>query len=105
MLQAAYTSDSWAIQAQNPQDSEALLRTRCGVLGITVLSFYYAFGEYDVVVIVEAPNNVSAATLAITVAAGGAVKALKTTVLLSGAEGLEALQEVGKMAYQPPGGS
>ena len=43
---------------------------------------YFAFGESDAYVIVEAPDNVSAAAVALAANAGGAVR-LKTTVLLT----------------------
>ena len=35
---------------------------------------YYSFGKYDVVVIVEMPDNVSAAAIVIAAVAGGALK-------------------------------
>ena len=51
-------------------------------LGGKIESMYYAFGTSDVYVIVEAPDNVTAAALAMGVAATGTV-GIKTTVLLS----------------------
>ena len=83
MLQASYTSERWAPQISHPQNRDDELRLRCAVHGVRVLYFYYAFGEYDVVVIVEAPDNVTAAALAMVVASGGALNALKTTVLMT----------------------
>jgi uncharacterized protein with GYD domain len=67
------------------------------------LGAYYAFGEHDVVLIAEFPDNVSAAAIALTVAAGGAAKEFKTTVLLSVDEVLEAMRRAGRAAYRPPG--
>jgi uncharacterized protein with GYD domain len=51
-------------------------------LGGKIESMYYAFGDTDVYVIVEAPDNVTAAALAMGVAATGTV-GIKTTVLLT----------------------
>jgi uncharacterized protein with GYD domain len=51
-------------------------------LGGKIESIYYAFGDTDVYVIVEAPDNITAAALAMAVAATGTV-GVKTTVLLS----------------------
>jgi len=45
-------------------------------------SYYFAFGDSDVVVIVDVPDNVTAAALAIGIAATGTVST-KTTVLLT----------------------
>jgi len=102
MLQAAYTSESWAAQLQNPQNRAEYARTLVEANGGKLLGFYYAFGEYDVVAIYEAPDNVSTAALALAVAAGGAMKAQKTTVLMSAEEGLEAMKRASGTGYRPP---
>ena len=49
------------------------------------------------------PDEETTGGLAITLAAGGAVKASKTTLLMSGAQGVEALNKAGIVAktYQP----
>ena len=49
----------------------------------------------------EMPDNVSAAALSLAVTAGGSVKAVKTTPLLSVAEGLSALKKAGSLGYKP----
>ena len=64
-------------------------------------AFYYAFGEPDLFVILDAPDNVSAAAGALTVTAAGAVS-IKTTVLLSAEELDQAAKK--SAAYRPPGG-
>src|SRR5437867_4612884 len=48
-------------------------------------SFYYAFGDTNAFVIVDVPDNVTAAAVALTVGASGAVT-LKATVLMTGEE-------------------
>ncbi len=45
-------------------------------------AFYYAFGEDDVYLIFDAPDNASAAALSLAVSASGAAT-VKTTVLLT----------------------
>lgn len=45
-------------------------------------AFYFAFGDQDVVTIVDVPDNVTAAALAIGISATGTV-GVKTTVLLT----------------------
>jgi GYD domain len=66
---------------------------------------YYAFGEYDAVIITELPDNVSAASLLLAAAGGGALKALKTTVLMSVEEGIEAMRRASRTGDRPPGSS
>ena len=51
-------------------------------LGGTVESFHFAFGDRDAVVIIDCPDNVTAAGLALSVASSGAVN-IKTTPLLT----------------------
>jgi uncharacterized protein with GYD domain len=54
-----------------------------------------------VVVIFDAPDDTAAASVAMAVAAGGAVKAAKTTRLLSGQEWVESLRRAQNSQYQP----
>jgi uncharacterized protein with GYD domain len=103
MFQASYTSDNWAGQIQHPQNRAEQVRSMIEANGGKLLGFYYAFGEYDVVVIIEAPDNVSYSALALAVAGSGAMKAGKTTPLMSVEEGLEAMRRAGGTGYRPPG--
>ena len=69
-------------------------------LGGKIESMYYAFGDTDVYVIVEAPDNVTAAALAMGVSATGSV-AVKTTVLMT----VEEIDQASKktLSYRPAG--
>jgi uncharacterized protein with GYD domain len=72
-------------------------------LGGHLESVYYAFGEDDVVVIAEMPDNVSAAAIALAVGASGAFKTFKTTPLMTVEEGIEAMRKASGTGYRPPG--
>jgi len=63
--------------------------------------FYYAFGESDVVTVIDLPDNATAAGIALLIAASGKVR-IKTTVLLSPEEVDAAVKGGGN--YRPPGG-
>ncbi|MCI0859897.1 MAG: GYD domain-containing protein [Chloroflexi bacterium] len=89
---------------QNPQNRLEAIRPVVERLGGRVVSFDYAFGDYDVVAIMEVPDNVSAAALAMAVGSGGALRDYKTTVLLSMEEAMEAMRKAGDAGYRPPGG-
>lgn len=69
-------------------------------LGGTVESFYFAFGDEDVFIIGELPDNATAAALALRVNAAGAASC-KTTVLLTPQEVDAAVKKTG--TYRPPG--
>jgi uncharacterized protein with GYD domain len=69
-------------------------------MGGTVEAFYFAFGDNDVFIIGDLPDNASAAALVLRVNATGAAKC-KTTVLITPQEVDEAVKKSG--AYRPPG--
>lgn len=78
----------------------AAARAHIESLGGKIESFYYAFGESDVIVIADLPDVTSVAALSITLAASGAVSS-KTTVLLTPEEIDSAVKK--SSAYSPPG--
>ena len=102
MYQAAYTAESMAAQINEPQDRIEAVRPALEALGATILAGGFPFGEYDVLVIYEAPDDTTAASLAMAIAAGGAVKSSKTTRLLSGQEWTESLRKAQGSQYRPP---
>ena len=102
LAQVAYTSEAWATQLQNPGNPLERVQGLFNALGGEVEHFWYAFGEYDVVAIVNLPDNVNMAAGVMAVISGGAVKAAKTTPLMTIDEGIEAMTKAGSLAYQPP---
>lgn len=69
-------------------------------MGGKIEAFYYAFGDADAVVIIDAPDNASAAALSMAVNASGAVS-LKTIPLLTAEELDQAAKK--KINYRAPG--
>ena len=69
-------------------------------VGGTVEAFYYAFGETDLYVIADLPDNVSMTAVALLVTASGAID-IKTTVLITPEEVDEAVKKT--PSYRPPG--
>src|ERR1700674_2663354 len=60
MYQAAYTSESWAAQLKNPQNRvEAVGRAACEAVGGKLVGGWYCFGDYDLVIIADVPDNES----------------------------------------------
>jgi hypothetical protein len=51
----------------------------------------------------EMPDNVSAAAFSLAGSAGGGIKAVKTTPLLTIDEGIEAMRKAAGAGYRPPG--
>ncbi len=69
-------------------------------VGGTLEAFYFAFGDNDFYVIVDAPDNVSITAASLVVNVSGAVK-IKTTVLLTPEEVDQAVKKT--VDYRPPG--
>jgi uncharacterized protein with GYD domain len=103
LIQASYTAEAWRTLINKPENRTEVLRPFIEKLGGRTVHSWYAFGEHDIVAIMEMPDNVSAAALSLAQAAGGALKSLKTTPLLEIAEGLEAMKRASKSGYRPPG--
>ena len=61
---------------------------------------YYSFGETDMFIVCELPDNVSASAFSMIASSGGAAK-VKTTVLISAEEIDRATKKT--VNYQPPG--
>jgi uncharacterized protein with GYD domain len=99
MYQFAYTGESWAAQVKKPENRiENVGRAVCEAAGGKFVGGWLCFGEYDAVLIADMPNMESMAAIALAIAAGGALKASKTTALMSGAQGVEALKKADTIA-------
>ena len=104
LVQASYTTQGVSGLLKNPEDRATSLRPLIEGMGGKIESLYFAFGESDVVVIVELPDNVAMAALSMAVGASGAVTNFKTTVLMPMSDGVEAARKAGSIGYRPPGG-
>ena len=102
MYQVSFTPDAWSKMVKEPQNRETAIRPSIEKLGGKLLGYWMAFGEADAVVIVQMPDNVSAAAAALAATASGSCKSLKTTVLMSVEEGMEAMRKAQTGSYRPP---
>ena len=93
MYQASYTARSMAAQLKEPRDPVDAIRAALEDVGAEIVVAGFPFGEYDVLVVYEAPDDMTAASVAMAVSAAGEVRSGKTTRLLSGQEWLESLRK------------
>lgn len=101
LIEAAYTAEG----AKGLLDKGGSARRKAveestKSVGGRVEAFYFAFGATDAVIIVDLPDHASAAALALTVSATGAIESA-TTVLLTPEELDEASKKSTK--FTPPG--
>jgi uncharacterized protein with GYD domain len=87
---------------EHPQAREDVIGKACASMGGKMHAFFFCFGEYDVAMIAEFPDNVTAAGFALDSVAGGAVSRYLTTVLLTSAEGVAAMKKAKLDSYVPP---
>ncbi|MFN2189422.1 MAG: GYD domain-containing protein [Candidatus Promineifilaceae bacterium] len=104
MFQAAFTPEAWAGLIKNPSDVRERNRALVEALGGKLVGAWFAFGEYDVILIVEFPDNVSVAAAAVTAIAAGSGAKFKTTPLLSVEESIAVMKKAGGLPYTKPGG-
>jgi uncharacterized protein with GYD domain len=102
LVQAAYTPDAWSTLVSNPQDRSEPVRAMVEGAGGALESFYLAFGDFDVVAIVELPDDATAAAVSIATSAAGAIRAIKTTPLITTGDAVRALTKAKTIAYEPP---
>jgi uncharacterized protein with GYD domain len=102
LLEVAYTPEAWASLIRNPQDRIEAVRPAIEGLGGKIVIAYFAFGEYDLIAVAEYPDNISAGAFSMAASAGGAVKALKTTPLMSINDGVKAMRKAATVRYKPP---
>jgi uncharacterized protein with GYD domain len=100
LQQVSYTPEAWKALVQNPQNRLDAVRPAIERLGGRIVTGWFAFGDYDAVLITEFPTNVEAAAIAVAFAAGGACKNVKTTPLLSAEEAVLAIKKAAGTGYR-----
>ena len=101
LVQASYTVEGTkGLLKDGGTKRRAAVEQMTTGLGGTVEAIYWAFGDADAYVIVNVPDNVSAAAVSLAVNASGAVS-LKTTPLLTAEEIDQAVKK--GVTYRAPG--
>jgi uncharacterized protein with GYD domain len=102
MTQFAYTAEAIAAMAKNPQDRSIPLRELAQKLAGRLIGFYFCFGEYDGIVLSEAPDDATATAIVMAAVSAGHLKAVKTTKLFTVEETMEAMRKAGSLTFQGP---
>ncbi len=101
LIQANYVGEGISgLLKEGGSMRRAAVETLVKSMGGTLEAFYYAFGETDVFIIGELPDNISASALVLRVNASGAALC-KTTVLLTPEDIDVAVKK--NALYRPPG--
>jgi uncharacterized protein with GYD domain len=105
LFQGSYTSESWAAQVATQQNVVERIQPLLTGCNASLDSMYYAFGDSDIVALIDFPTAEDAAAFSLAATAGGSLKSAKTTPLLSIEQGRAAMKkaaEAGKH-YSPAG--
>jgi uncharacterized protein with GYD domain len=103
LMRFGYTPETWARLIGKPEDRRETARAVVEKLGGKLHGFWYGFGEHDGYVLIEAPDNVSAAAFSVGIASGGALRSAETTVLLTVEETIAMLKKAQALPYRVPG--
>ncbi len=103
LLGASYTAEGvQGVAGEGGTSRRTAVEQAVERLGGSVEAFYFAFGDNDVLLIADFPDNVAAASFSLAVNSTGALRGKVLAVLLTPEELDQAAQNVG--GYRPPGG-
>jgi uncharacterized protein with GYD domain len=102
MLRFGYKPETWAELIRRPANREEALGRILEEAGCTLHGLWYALGDADGFTLVEAPDNTTAAAVALAIVSSGAFRKLETTAVMTQEELLEALHVASGVYYVPP---
>ncbi len=104
MYQASYSGDALKALVKNPQDRTGAARAAIEANGGTMIGAWMAFGEDDLLVIADMPDDESMAGVALAISSTGAIVGGKTTKLLTLDQAVDSMKKANAVlsAYQPP---
>jgi len=106
LVQFTYVSGSVKAMTDKPDvDHAGQAAQMVASVGGKLHGYWYAFGEFDGVVLLEAPDASTAASVAMAIGGTGEVSRLQTTVLLDMDEAQKAMRKAAAATHLPPGDS
>jgi uncharacterized protein with GYD domain len=104
LYQLSYSSEAIKAMVAKPSDRKAAAAKLIAAAGGKLHQLFFCFGKFDVVCLIEAPDDKSAMAIVATVGASGTVAAAMTTKLFTAEEAMEAMTLAGKVtgSYRAP---
>jgi uncharacterized protein with GYD domain len=104
LIEVGYTPQSWANQIEKQPNVVDRITPALNACGAKIESMYYAFGDVDLIGVIDFPKPEDAAAFALAVGASGALRSYRTTPLLSIDQGIESMRRAAKISkvYSPP---
>jgi uncharacterized protein with GYD domain len=104
LYQLTYSAGAIKAMVAHPTDREAAARKLIEALGGKLHHLFFAFGQHDVVCLIEAPDDKVMLACAAAVASAGTVSGSSTIRLMTAADAMAAMTMAGKAAgaYKAP---
>jgi uncharacterized protein with GYD domain len=103
MVQFSYTKEAVAAFIKKPEDRSAPVKVLVEKLGGRMIGFFYCFGDFDGLCIVQGTDNATCLATVMAAFAPGHLSDIKTTVLLTMEEAVEAMKKAGQATLAAPG--
>lgn len=106
ITQGRYTRDAVKGMVVSPEDRTDAVSRLLAKVGGRLLGYYVTFGDYDFLVIAEAPGETQMAAVLLAAASGGGVTDLKTSLAMTAIEAKGAFAAASDLtpAFRSPGG-
>jgi uncharacterized protein with GYD domain len=98
ICQGRYSREAIQGMIKSPEDRTQVVAKLMKGVGGKLLSYYVTFGEYDWLLIAEAPDEQAISAAVLVAAAGGSVTDLRTTVAMTPAQAKQAFMKAGELA-------
>lgn len=104
LYQIAYAPSAVKAMVANPSNRKAAAAKLVEGLGGKLHHLFFAFGKYDVICLIELPDDKSMAAAALAVASAGTVTSSVTTKLMTAEDAMQAMSMAGKAVgmYKSP---
>jgi uncharacterized protein with GYD domain len=104
LIEVGYTPQAWSSQIDSQANVVDRITPAVNAASGKIECLYYAFGDSDLVGIIDFPTPEDAAAFALAVTSSGALRSYKTTPLLTVAQGMESMKRaaVTRSQYTPP---
>jgi uncharacterized protein with GYD domain len=105
ITQGNFTREAMAGMVAKPEDRATTVAKLAKQAGGKLLAYYFTFGEYDFLTVMEGPDPQSMASALIVAGSTGGVTNLKTTVAMTSADAKKCFEAAGGIAksFRPAG--
>jgi uncharacterized protein with GYD domain len=98
ICQGRYTTNALQGMLSSPEDRTQSVRRLFREAGGKLVAYYLTFGEYDWLVIAEAPDEKAMLSAILAAASGGSLTDLKTTVAMTTEDTVRAFEDASRLA-------